>query len=101
MLKYKDSLYRSPAEQVSFHTEQAGKEKRKKKIIQHPRSINLGPHSILTIFPDNTAGGEKLLSVSEETMVELAKEELDRHNQRASFIREWLTLPRRDFQPYT
>ncbi len=102
MAKFKDSLFREPKkdDQLSYHSTESGKPKREKPMV-HPRSVNLGPHTIITIFPDNTAGGEKLIQLPPEAVERFAREQLELLRRKVAFIEEWLTLPNRGYTPYT
>ncbi|MGE5608360.1 MAG: hypothetical protein ACM359_03840 [Bacillota bacterium] len=103
-MKFKDSLFREPKadQQLSYHhAEAAAKPKRAKAAATHPRSINIGPHTILTIYPDQTAGGEKLIQLPPEAIERFAHEELEAYRKKVAFIEEWLALPKRDYEPYT
>lgn len=102
MAKFKDSLFREPKkdDQLSYHSAEPGKPKREKPAV-YPRSINIGPHTILTIFPDQTAGGEKLIQLPPEAIERFAREELELLRRKVAFIEEWLMLPNRGYAPYT
>jgi hypothetical protein len=103
-MKFKDSLFREPKgdQPLNYHqAEAAPRPKRAKSATAHPRSINIGPHTILTIYPDQTAGGEKLIQLPPEAIARFAREELEAYRKKVAFIEEWLSLPKRDYQPYT
>lgn len=96
--KFTDSMFREP----SYHQPEAAmkRPKRQKQVI-HPRSINLGPHTILTIYPDSTAGGQKLIQLPPEAIDRFAAEQLELFCGKVAFLEQWLALPKRQFEPYT
>lgn len=103
MAKFKATLFKEPRkdEPLSYHLQAEPAKPKRQKPVTHPRSINLGPHTILTIFPDNTAGGEKLIQLPPEAIERFAHEELELIRRKVAFIEEWLTLPKREYTPYT